>query len=368
MKSGYTIIILLISSLSIAQNSSERHHSQTEMNCKECHTCVIPTFKNPCLTLFPDFRRDGITVHQSAAEAPEMVVIDSLADAYEPSVFTHKLHAEMASMAGGCESCHHFNPPGKVQECSSCHLPEPMVDINRPSLKGAYHRQCLNCHREWSHTTNCIVCHEKRGTEIEDKSKYLGKSHEPLVVPQKLVYETPEADGAVVTFFHNDHSQRFGLNCSDCHANESCSRCHDQTRSASRADKDVHENCVACHEPEIDDSCAVCHDEQEKTPFNHTDKGWALNRFHQDLKCDSCHRNKEFKKLDTRCQVCHKDWNKGKFDHSVTGLILDDDHADHACEECHRGSNFSVSPTCTECHDDYEYPKQKPGRNFLRQK
>ena len=35
------------------------------------------------------------------------------------------------------------------------------VDLRQPSLKGAYHRQCINCHLDWSHENACGFCHEQ---------------------------------------------------------------------------------------------------------------------------------------------------------------------------------------------------------------
>jgi len=360
------ILVMTLVSTSWSQSGSDKHHSLQNINCSECHSCTIPTHKNPCLKLFPDFRRDGITVNHSADEASELLTIDTLMDLYEPSVFTHKLHAEMAAMSGGCESCHHFNPPGKILSCVSCHEPGIKSDISKPGLKGAYHRQCLNCHREWSHTTNCIVCHEKRGDKTEDKSEFIGKSHEKLVIPQKLVYQTDEEDYPLVTFFHNDHSEKFGYKCADCHANESCSRCHDKTKDSLLVQKEEHENCINCHEVEIDDDCEKCHDTKEKKPFNHTNKGWRLNNFHKDLDCSACHKNNKYTNLNKRCIVCHKEWNDGKFNHKVTGLVLDEDHIDNDCTDCHANSNFEKKTSCDDCHDDYYYPKRKPGKKLKR--
>ena len=362
MKSMIMTLILTLQCICMAQPNSEKLHSQFNLNCKECHGCDIPTHKNPCLILFPEFRRQGMTVLQSAEETPELIVIDKMKDEYEPTIFTHRLHAEMASMSGGCESCHHFNPPGKILSCESCHEKERSRELRKPSLKGAYHRQCLDCHLEWSHTTNCTVCHEKRGSKFEDKKEFLGKSHEKLVVPKKIVYQTPEADDPIVTFFHDDHSGKFGLKCSVCHSNESCNRCHDQDRGVAKIEKEEHENCSLCHEAEIDDDCEKCHMAEESSPFSHETKGWKLNRFHQDLKCESCHKDNNFQKIAKKCLSCHKEWNKGQFDHKITGLILDEDHVDHDCKDCHIQSNFDSKPSCEACHDDeFSFPASLPG-------
>ena len=61
-------------------------------------------------------------------------------------------------MGGGCENCHHYNTSGPILKCSSCHeSSRKREDVSIPDLKGAYHRQCMDCHREWSHDT--VVIH-----------------------------------------------------------------------------------------------------------------------------------------------------------------------------------------------------------------
>ncbi len=359
-----SLLILLTTLIHLsAQSSGTIFHAQANIDCQKCHSCDIPTHKNPCLKLFPDFRREGITVKNSAEEAPELITVDTLSNIYEPTIFTHRLHAEMAEMAGGCASCHHFNPPGKVLACVDCHEPSMQrTDLSKPSLKGAYHRQCLNCHRDWSHTTNCIVCHARKGSsDVDNKSEYLGKSHDPLVVPSKLVYEV-DADGPIITFYHKQHNELFGLGCAECHTNESCSRCHDTSSKEVSVEKDIHANCIDCHEQAIDDNCEKCHADNERAPFDHSNTGWALNKYHKDLRCQSCHVNNQFTELNTNCLSCHKGWKNNEFEHVVTGLQLDEDHIENDCSDCHINYNFNKKPFCNDCHDNYSFPKQKPGK------
>ena len=115
----------------------------------------------------------------------------------------------MADMSGGCTYCHHFNPPGKVLACAECHEAALLRDdINKPGLKGAYHRQCLDCHRTWSHKTDCVMCHERKvegqtdEQELNLKAELIKKSHSAVKVPKKIVKETEYEDGPLVTFFH----------------------------------------------------------------------------------------------------------------------------------------------------------------------
>jgi len=359
-----SIFISFVLCTSIFTQNISIHHAQAPIDCNECHICKNPTFEEPCLKLFPEFKREGLTVFDVASDAPEIIVIDTIKGIYSPTVFTHKLHAEMSYMAGGCQSCHHFNPPGKILRCIECHKPlTNREDLNKPSLKGAYHQQCLSCHREWSHSTNCTVCHpSEEKKNISDKSEFIGKTHPKIEVPGKLVYQTEEDDNPIVTFFHNQHNEMFKLECADCHNNESCTHCHDTIKNNSRTDKEAHENCIECHEKEIDDDCTKCHDKKERTPFTHGKTRFPLKKYHQNAECEDCHKTGKFTKLKRNCSSCHKKWKLNNFDHALTGLVLDENHIDNDCEDCHLNGNYSSKPSCEDCHDDINYPVQLPGK------
>ena len=102
--------------------------------------------------------------------------------------------------------------------------------------------------------------------------------------------------------------------------------------------------------------------------FDHAKKtGWALNKFHVNLSCAKCHGSKiPYSKLNNGCVSCHKNWNNENFKHSVTGLQLDETHLQLGCEDCHLEKNFAVKPVCSNCHENFAYPKQKPGKTVNR--
>jgi len=371
-------IVLLITLAVLAPalaGSSAPNHSESLTDCRSCHLCDNPTRQNPCLRGCP--RHDMLTVAHSADEGPDLLVLDKLARRYEPVVFTHRRHAEMAAFADGCATCHHHNPELGISACEVCHEQNPRrADLSRPSLRGAYHRQCMGCHREWSHDTACSVCHalqdDAGGDEpAADATDIVGAGHPEIVEPEKVIFETESEMGCFVSFHHNDHTGRFGLACTDCHREESCSRCHDRTPAAAapagpdieELDFDtIHRSCFACH---ADDDCEQCHREAPHGPFDHaTDTGWALGHRHESLGCRRCHgEGPRFTALDRRCETCHLDWQPGRFDHAaVTGQALDDNHADLECEMCHEERAFAEPPACDYCHDETSVPAQRPGR------
>ncbi len=376
MKKIFTIsalFILMIGSLH-AQQSPGKDHSKLNITCKTCHTCDVPTKSDPCLVICP--REKIATVYQKPEETPDLITIDRISDRYGPVYFSHKIHAQMSIMSGGCENCHHYNTSGPILKCNSCHeSSRERDDISRPDLKGALHRQCMDCHREWSHETGCNTCHtlkkNVKGIQHEQvKKKLAGMAHPVLLEPTKIIFEANYEKGKMVTFFHDDHTKKFKIQCTSCHKNETCLKCHDVNKVTDEKSKIIkvqksldehHKKCFSCHK---DDKCGSCHLNKPAEQFDHGKKtGWALNKFHVNLSCVNCHGSKiPYSKLDNKCVSCHKEWNNENFKHTITGLQLNETHAQLNCEDCHAEKNFAIKPACTNCHENYIYPKQKPGK------
>jgi len=367
---GILGILFVLSNVTFAQQSE--HHAKFPLRCDECHYCKSPTYNEPCLKIVPNFIRKGIALRHSVKDAPTLFIIDTLQNKYAPVVFTHRLHAQMGEMLGGCEFCHHHNPPGKVQPCIECHKKERQLnDLSRPSLKGAYHQLCINCHRSWdsnwSKTSDCYFCHLKASEDISQSSKQLAemakKRHPVPKTPEVYVLKSDYDEAPVVTFYHKQHISTFGLACKDCHKDNGCADCH-ALEAKTREISLEHDNCLPCHEKAIDENCEHCHGTEQKAPFNHAKTGWPLKVFHQNLTCQTCHKDQvEFSALNTSCSSCHKkSWQTGKFDHSVTGIQLDENHREMDCESCHLNRNFNAKPQCTECHEEKSFPKNIPGK------
>lgn len=362
------------------QKSSGKSHSKLNLNCKTCHSCEYPTKDDPCLIYCP---REGIiSVHHTPDECPEVIVFDEMSKRYGAVVFSHKLHAQMAEMSDGCQGCHHYNTTGPVLACKKCHEQDrKRENVKRVDLKGAYHRQCMSCHRQWSHTTDCNSCHlpknESAKNKIDQKiSQIKGKEHPKAHLPNKIVFETNYKKGKLVTFFHEDHIKLFNSPCVTCHRHENCIKCHDwnnqlthsliakhKTQKVHLSFEDHHRPCLACHKQ---NNCEVCHSDKELEPWNH-DKStqFALKHYHEKLPCESCHMKKnQFDKLSIDCKNCHRNWKVGNFNHNITGLILDENHKELDCDNCHESMQFTQKPTCKNCHDDKFFPKNVPGKMF----
>lgn len=331
---------------------------QRKIDCKECHTCDVPTAKEPCLKQCPTLTMTHRKSSHALIEAPDSLLIDELAETYQAVHFNHKRHAGMAEMNDSCGVCHHYSPPGHIPPCKECHGSETNPNnLRQPGLKGAYHRQCLSCHREWSHDTKCVVCHlPLPGKELaktgDDSTDILGRSHPVITTPAKKVYDTPYKDGPVVTFQHKEHIDLFGFRCVDCHRQEGCSYCHDIQRAAAtnKTQEQVHAVCNNCHKT---DACVKCHDTKERPGFSHNQTGWPLNPYHNTLDCWACHpTGKRISKLSPMCVNCHAGWNQENFKHAVTGLKLDETHSQMDCTDCHANRKYDADPVCSDCHDD----------------
>jgi len=136
-----------------------------------------------------------------ASDAPDSVTIDVIAKYYEPVEFDHAMHTDLAE---DCSVCHHHSTGtgttdiycsrchGEYKElvrvsCQDCHSADTFSAeaINRQGqqdlyhsdmlgLKGAYHQNCLGCHKEMDGPVGCEDCHAKNdaGEKLFDSGKY----------------------------------------------------------------------------------------------------------------------------------------------------------------------------------------------------
>lgn len=253
-----------------------------------------------------------------------MVLLNQLSKEYEPVIFAHRLHAQMSETSAGCAVCHHLNPADRILDCSNCHSATQPGTILKPNLRGAYHRLCLECHREWNQNTQCTLCHAVKTAHappviVPAPGDILGILHPGVQAPVVKTFQTSYPRGKMVTFHHQEHVQRFGFQCAVCHHQEDCGDCHQRQTAAQHAKSlsEMHAVCAVCHQttggPEV---CARCHSDQGTPPFSH----------------------------------------------KQVGLVLSADHQIAKCTDCHVGARYHQKPTCSACHGaDLSYPAQLPG-------
>ncbi|MCY2924355.1 MAG: cytochrome c3 family protein, partial [Planctomycetota bacterium] len=259
---------------------------------------------------------------------PAIVVLGALEKDFDAVPFDHLAHAKMAQMGDGCVSCHHKPPhpdaagqplpvphhpatapanqaaADTIPACKSCHaVTEADTNIRVPNLKGAYHRQCLNCHRDWMGGKSCLVCHKARGAQganaAPTSGDVLSRMHPPIPEPDTKTYNQMRfmpADGSNVLFRHKAHSEGFGIQCATCHRRNACATCH-SPKPADAAPRPLHpgkswaeshDPCVSCHQK---DRCRHCHYKDDQPPpgaCDHASPGQGLDKAHEKLPCRSC--------------------------------------------------------------------------------
>jgi len=156
-----------------------------ENTCERCHSgplaeAVLAAAASP--PPFPASPKPGPLPPASDA-SPETVVLDRLAEKYGPSKMPHRKivahldalvrDSELAMHFHGrtetlCAGCHHHSPAGeRPTACASCHGEEPGSPQDKPSLKVAYHRQCVGCHQRMGiEEQGCTDCHAETAEEV----------------------------------------------------------------------------------------------------------------------------------------------------------------------------------------------------------
>lgn len=295
---------------------------------------------------------------------PDVVIIDQLANHYGPVVFDHALHVGMCNFGGSCTNCHHEATDGReIASCKTCHGVNDPEHLDRPGLKGAYHRQCLGCHRDWAAENACGFCHEEasgsvdRSKPVIDRRAFASAQH--LRVKPTFTYMTSQRGTPVVSFHHADHTDLFGVSCIDCHNGASCNECHGPAPKVPAADREA--QCLKCH---AEERCTFCHSIEPRGRFEHTrSTGWSLGANHQDLKCAKCHgeTTKFSNPPSDNCRACHRGGPSRSFDHSITGVPVLGSHAFFDCVQCHHSGGGETTASCEKCHADRSYPECVPG-------
>jgi hypothetical protein len=278
------------------------------------------------------------------------------------------------------------------QECLACH-----ADYHKNTLSPV----CLNCHNadafkpatKFNHsdtkfqlkgkhsTVECVKCHKVEITNGQKSQVF------------RLSQYTCSA-------CHKDpHSNKFGLNCSQCHNEDSFQivkgvKDFDHNKTDYKLEgKHLTVNCKDCHKTKFTDPlkfklCTDCHTDYHKKQFAkngvspdciqcHTLKGFTqfsytveqhnvssfpLKGAHEAIPCNDCHKKQKewnFRGIGLVCKDCHTDihkpfiatknypeanctichnekrWTEVAFDHSKTDFILTGAHIKTECRECH---------------------------------
>ena len=155
-----------------------------ESACATCHSGSLESLDNikkldAPEKLYPD-------------ELKEEMEITILEDEYKPSKFPHdKIVKKLIDISNDsklasyfhtgemsiCMGCHHLGPMEAKQNlplCSTCHTVKKEPKQSTPTLLGAYHQQCLGCHKEMGGEEeempqSCDGCHEEKDVAASEK-------------------------------------------------------------------------------------------------------------------------------------------------------------------------------------------------------
>jgi hypothetical protein len=165
----------------------EKKRQQDQLACLNCHQTEISPAEMPSDAALK--AANALEAREATTEIfddefiPETVKINSLTEKYEAVKLPHRkivnalfndikgnklatyFHREKGTL---CQGCHHNSPTTKnPPKCGSCHgRPFNEKDPFKPGLMAAYHRQCMECHREMGIekpvATNCTACHREK--------------------------------------------------------------------------------------------------------------------------------------------------------------------------------------------------------------
>jgi hypothetical protein len=142
-------------------------HKEMDMGptgCTQCHAKRIA--KTPASIKPPNKE----AIREAIETGPEMLTLNSLEDRYDQVTFSHGMHTEMTD---NCATCHHHSPAGQTLGCGKCHgEPFDPENLNMPGQKGAYHLQCMGCHKEMGGgPMGCTECHAKKTGQSAEMEK-----------------------------------------------------------------------------------------------------------------------------------------------------------------------------------------------------
>ena len=135
---------------------------------------------------------------------PDSITLNTQSKMYEPFSFNHTAHIQVMNECSYCHHhttgtldqdsncirCHRNSGETKVVACRGCHLPDPFSAAairakdpkayhnDKPSLKAAMHRNCIDCHEKMKGPIGCQDCHRrtKEGDALYNSGAYAPKA------------------------------------------------------------------------------------------------------------------------------------------------------------------------------------------------
>jgi hypothetical protein len=146
--------------------------------CNSCHTGTLESLENSSTLaapdlLYPDDLKKEMEINlieneYGSSKFPHDEIAKKLTEISNKSKLARYFHKNEMSI---CQGCHHYVPideKANLPLCSACHLVREKPDEPATDLLGAYHRQCLGCHKHMGKSENkilpkeCKECHEEK--------------------------------------------------------------------------------------------------------------------------------------------------------------------------------------------------------------
>ncbi len=313
---------------------NHKRHLQEGLDCDACHTeyskgidAGMPSFDD-CKSCHSDEEENKKPKEKQIVNflIDGKPVWSKVTDIDEEIKFSHKTHFDAKI---SCEICHKGIKESNVV---SSQLAMKMADCSKCHTEIATEKNMLEFVPD-----NCLTCHSKVTKEAIPNShdKLFRKFHGQILKTGKGVRTQDQ--------------------CSLCHEEETCAKCHQDSLPEShnnfwryeghginaRTDR---RGCITCHRV---DYCQRCH--QETAPRNHIGL-WAGSGKAGNQHCLSCHfpTNSQVQ----NCNVCHKSiMHSGAPDKPSTPVHATNNPAE--CRFCHTASlqhpdNLVVH--CNNCH------------------
>ncbi len=267
--------------------------------------------------------------------------------------------------------------------------------------------KCNSCHVHFeksNQTPLCLDCHEKINSDLQVKSGFHGRISKTLIKDCKNCHTDHQGREFDTRGFDQDNFDHNLTNfkLEGKHARLECLNCHkdsnvisETSRSSSTLPASIRNlpvdkafrfkafKCVSCHvdfhKDSLGDKCENCHNSSswKSSQFDHDKTDFSLTGEHENITCESCHINNQFKKTETQCKSCHlakephlgifgkkcgdchtsQQWKNDDYNHfKETGYKLIGHHFQNngkklACINCH-SEKLNPAKKCLSCHQN----------------
>ena len=348
-------------------------HLEGIMNCTKCHVLGDKVSNEKCLDCHKEIK-SRVTQNKGYHSSSEVKAKDCFAChsehhgrgfeivRFDTDKFNHQLTGYRLTGAHAtqdCKACHKDENIESAElrkkkntflgldtECVSCHK-----DVHQNSLGSS----CSSCHNTEAFKPAALFEHSKTEFPLKGKHKTVDckSCHQVTVANGELYQQFSGVPFNSCVDCHDDvHNNKFGLNCKQCHTEESF---HVFVGKSSFDHSKTEFPLLGKHRS-VD--CASCHKLGANLAAENVFQDFRAKDFHN---CTTCHQDVHESKFGTDCRQCHNEEsferirNLDEFEHDLTGYPLEGKHVKVDCRKCHETKMTDPLPhnTCADCHDDF---------------